>query len=433
MNWLFHLIDNYSYIVLFFSLMLELIIVPIPNEILMSYVGFLVFQGKLNLYLSIMFGGLGGIIGVTISYWIGYKLGAPFFYKYGSKFHMGPDKIEKISKWNKKYGKRLLLFSFFIPGVRHITSLFSGITRISFKTYAFFAYIGVFIWVGTFITLGKIFGPKWAQFHQQSKLYVTLACIGIGVIYLTYFLIKSNKEKIKENMMLLIENTIKRFNSFLKTKILIFGVLITLIALIFLMAGLIQDFIGNEFGQLNTIVRTVVMYTFTPNWKSIMVIINSITTWKVLAVIILLTIIWILTKGENKRIELQYYLISLAGAVFLGKGLNLLFHFITSGKGMFSQTFPHSQTLSSFVIFFFFMYVVIRHGKSALFKMAVFILTLFILLAVAVSEVYLGLHVASDLVAGYAFGGVWVSFNIFLLEVSRLLTLIKQTEFPKER
>ena len=138
MNWLTHLLDQYGYIVLFFSLMLELIIIPIPNEILMSYVGFLVFQGKMNFYLSILTGGLGGIIGVTISYWIGSKLGTPLFYKYGDKIHMGPKKIEQISRWNKKYGKRLLLFCFFIPGVRHITSIFSGITRVSFRYFAIF-------------------------------------------------------------------------------------------------------------------------------------------------------------------------------------------------------------------------------------------------------------------------------------------------------
>lgn len=115
MHLLIHLIDQYGYIVLFFSLMLELIIVPVPNEILMSYVGFLAYQGKVHFALAILFGGLGGIVGVTISYWIGFKLGAPFFYKYGSKFHLGPEKIERISRWNQKYGRRLLLFSFLFP------------------------------------------------------------------------------------------------------------------------------------------------------------------------------------------------------------------------------------------------------------------------------------------------------------------------------
>jgi membrane protein DedA with SNARE-associated domain len=43
-NLLMQLLDQYGYIVLFLSLMLELIIIPIPNELLMTYVGFLVYQ-----------------------------------------------------------------------------------------------------------------------------------------------------------------------------------------------------------------------------------------------------------------------------------------------------------------------------------------------------------------------------------------------------
>ncbi|GIN85295.1 hypothetical protein J6TS2_16810 [Heyndrickxia sporothermodurans] len=432
MDWLYHLINQHGYIVLFFSLMLELIIVPIPNEILMSYVGFLVYQEKLNLYLTIIFGGLGGVIGVSISYFIGYKLGTPFFYKYGSKFHMGPEKIEKVAKWNAKYGKGLLLFSYFIPGVRHLTSLFSGITRISFKSYALFAYIGVFLWVGTFISLGKIFGPKWELFHEQSKIYIIFACIGLGTIYLIYYLIKTNRQKIKENMMLLIENTLKRFNSFLKTKLIIFGILVAFITLFCLMVGMIQDFIANEFGQFNTITKTIIMYTFHDTSKEVMTAFNTISDRRVLLTVSAITIVWILARAENKRMELQYFLLVLLGAVFLGKGLNMLFNYITAGNAIFSQAFPNEQALGSSIIFSFFMYVIIRHSKNTFVNILTFMITIFILLAIAVSEIFLGIHTPSDFAAGYTFGGVWVCFTILLLEISRLLSLIKQMEYTKQ-
>lgn len=426
MNLLMHLLDQYGYIVLFFSLMLELIIIPIPNEILMSYVGFLVYQGKLNLYLTILFGGLGGVAGVSISYWIGYKLGAPFFEKYGSKIHMGPEKIVKISKWNKKFGKRLLIFSYFIPGVRHITSLFSGITRISFKSYAFFAYIGVFLWVGTFITLGKIFGPKWEQFHQQSKLYIVIAILIIGGGYIVYFLIKSNIKKIKEDLLLLFENIFQRFHSFLKIKLLIFLLALVFIGLFSLMIGLIQDFTENEFGQFNLITRTIILYIFDGTWKSLMVQLSGLTSWAPLLVIACLNLIWISTKGKNKLLEIQYYLIAIIGGVTLGKGLHYLFRMIPFSKPV-SKNFPSEQTLIAIVIFTFFMYTVIRHSKSTILKTLAVILEISVLLSIYISNVYLHIQHPSDLAAGYVFGGVWISLIILLVEGSRLLNLIKRS------
>ena len=170
-------VDHFGYIVLFVALMLELIALPLPGELLMVYSGFLVFQGQLNWTLSILFTGIGACAGMTISYWVGNKLGTPFFEKYGRKFHMGRERIEKTSNWYSKYGNKLLFIAYFIPGVRHITGYFSGITRLSFRTYVLFAYSGAFLWTAVFITLGKILGPQWDQFHTLIKKYLLIGVV----------------------------------------------------------------------------------------------------------------------------------------------------------------------------------------------------------------------------------------------------------------
>ncbi|WP_270584003.1 VTT domain-containing protein [Bacillus smithii] len=427
MHLLIHLIDQYGYIVLFFSLMLELIIVPVPNEILMSYVGFLAYQGKVHFALAILFGGLGGIVGVTISYWIGFKLGAPFFYKYGSKFHLGPEKIERISRWNQKYGRRLLLFSFFIPGVRHVTSLFSGITRLPFRSFVVFAYIGVFLWVGTFIFLGKIFGPKWEQFHQEAKLYMIIGCIVIGLVYAIYLYIKVNIRKIRENLILLFEAMFKRFHSFLGMKLLIFGMAIVFITMFSLMVGMIQDFIENEFGQFNTITKAVVSYIVDPRWKQPIDSMYSLLSRNSLLFVGFLTIIWIFFKGKNKWLEFQYYVICILGALILSKGLHILFSYIAAAN-MFSQSFPSELSFLWVVLYIFFLYIVLRHSQRKMGNVLIVVLEMLIFALISVSSIYLGSENPSDLVAGYTFGGVWVSLIILMIEISRLLNMIKASK-----
>jgi membrane-associated phospholipid phosphatase len=44
-----------------------------------------------------------------------------------------------------------------------------------------------------------------------------------------------------------------------------------------------------------------------------------------------------------------------------------------------------------------------------------------ITLLVGISRVYFDLQYPSDVVAGYVFGGVWLSLNIVLLEIFRVL------------
>ena len=185
-----HLLNQYGYIILFLSLMLELIIIPIPNEALMSYVGVLCFQGKMNLVFSVLIAGTGGIVGASISYWVGYKLGTPFIRKFGHYIHMGPEKLEKMSRWYKKYGKVLLVISFFIPGVRHVASIITGVIKLPYRSFAFFAYIGIFLWVGTFITLGNLLGPTWDRYQGEIKKWLVLASIIIGLILVIYFVFR---------------------------------------------------------------------------------------------------------------------------------------------------------------------------------------------------------------------------------------------------
>ncbi|HEY2493431.1 MAG TPA: VTT domain-containing protein [Paenibacillus sp.] len=83
------------------------------------------FEGKPNWLLCIVAAGTGTSLGITFSYWIGYRLGTPFF---------------------EKYGYKVLIIAYFIPGVRHIMGCFSGTTQLSFRKYAIFAYIGAFLY-----------------------------------------------------------------------------------------------------------------------------------------------------------------------------------------------------------------------------------------------------------------------------------------------
>lgn len=200
MGRLTELLDNYGYIIIFLSLFLELIALPLPGEILMAYCGFLVFQGKLNYILCILCATLGVVCGVTTAYYLGIKLEMKFFENYGKYVHLGPDRLDKISRWFDKFGNKLLVISYFIPGVRHITGYVSGITRISFKKFAVHAYLGAIIWTLTFITLGKTLGSDWNSIEKYTSKYFIIALgiiVIIGVIIYLYKLYIERSKKFK--------------------------------------------------------------------------------------------------------------------------------------------------------------------------------------------------------------------------------------------
>ena len=165
MKFVVELFNNYGYIVLLIALMLELIAFPLPGEALMTYCGYVIYEGKMNLTISILIATLGVCVGITLSYFIGKILGVAFFEKYGHYIHMDKNKLDKTSIWFEKYGNKLLIVAYFIPGVRHVTGYFSGITEVSYKKFAINAYAGAFIWTTTFISLGKVLGVNWERYH----------------------------------------------------------------------------------------------------------------------------------------------------------------------------------------------------------------------------------------------------------------------------
>lgn len=421
-HFIIHFLSQYGYVVLFVAFMLELIALPIPGEVILSYVGFLAFQGRLNLVTCILMAGLGAASGITIAYWIGFSLGAPFFQRYGHHFHMGPERMEKTSEWFAGHGNKVLVIAYFIPGIRHITGYFSGITRIPFGSFALRAYLGAFLYTGAFIILGKILGPNWKQFHGPVRTYVIIGVVILAVLLAGAYLYRNYKIQIKEYMIKLLNQTVTTFKSLGKVKVLISVTTVVFLGLVMLMAGLIQDYLANEFGQFNAIVIFLLQLFFPQDWVRGIEGFNVFASFKILVLVISLTLLWIMIKGKDRKLEAFFLLIIAAGGDILEEGLQLVFHRLATAN---LTLFPAEQSLVVPVVYGFMAYVLVRHLKNNFFRTIAFGGFLIILAMIGLSYLFLQTQYPSDILAGYVFGGVWLSLNILLMEIYRLFPYVK--------
>jgi membrane protein DedA with SNARE-associated domain len=410
--------------------MLELIAFPLPGEVLMTYCGFLVNQQKLNWLLSILIASSGAIIGITAAYFIGSKLGIKFFKKYGNYVHLGPDKLDKTSVWFNKYGSRLLLIACFIPGVRHITGYFSGITEISYKKFALNSYIGVILWTSTFISLGKVLGNEWGKYHRIISIYLIIGSFTIALIMLLIYLYRKYKQRINEVTIRILENSIRTFNSFGKIKIVIAGAAVCFLGFSALVIGITQDFLAHEFNQFDTIAAYLVKVIFTENWLYTMYLFNNITSLKILIIVIICAIIFIMIKGIDKFLEIRFVFLTIG----CGEILQVLLRFIFRRLGpaglslmeTIKYTFPSKQSLMATVTYGFLCFLILRHIKTTYIRIASVVITIIICFFGGLSPLFYQIEYPSDVYAGYVFGGVWLTLNIVLLEVYRILPKIKQ-------
>src|SRR5208337_1227018 len=130
-------IVQYSYWGIFFSMALGILGLPIPDEALMVFAGFLIFQGKLNHALTIIVAFIGTSCGVTIAYFVG---------TLSDKMHINPEHFQNAEEFYRKYGKSIVFVGYFIPGVKHLTALLAGISEMSYRTFAIYAYGGALFW-----------------------------------------------------------------------------------------------------------------------------------------------------------------------------------------------------------------------------------------------------------------------------------------------
>lgn len=193
-------LSQYGYIGIVLFLILGIVGIPLPDEIFMTFIGYLSSEGKLNLYLTYISALTGSIGGITLSYGLGMRFGYPLLKKYGNRLFITRRRLRITQFLFRKYGNWVLFFGYFFPGVRHLTAYLAGISKLSYYRFGLYAYFGAIVWCTTFIGLGYVLGSSWElvfQFLHRLGPVVILALVFIGgfVAWYWWALIQSRASK----------------------------------------------------------------------------------------------------------------------------------------------------------------------------------------------------------------------------------------------
>jgi membrane protein DedA with SNARE-associated domain len=188
-------IAHYGYVGIFGALVLGIIGLPVPDEILMTFAGYLISQGRLHYIPTVIISVVGSFTGMSISYFIGHKFGYPLLEKYGSKIHITKEKLDHTQHWFKRFGKFTLTFGYFIPGIRHLTAYFAGISKWPYRSFVLYAAPGAMLWAVTFITLGTYLGEHWRAVTETIHRYLLVGLVVIIAAALAVWYIRKARDK----------------------------------------------------------------------------------------------------------------------------------------------------------------------------------------------------------------------------------------------
>jgi hypothetical protein len=325
--------------------------------------------------------------------------------------------------------------SYFIPGVRHVTGYFSGITDIPYKKFALNSYIGALIWTSTFISLGKILGNDWEKFHTAIKKYLIIGGLIAAVVIILVYVYRYYRNQISSYLVNLLGNSTIIFNSLGKMKFAIAIFSAAFLGFCVLVAGLIQDYLAHEFNQFDEIVSMLTGLIFSEKWSYFMKLSSYLTSPGILVTVALLLLVFILFRHKNKLLEIRFLFITIPGGELLEELLRLLFHRQGPPNSFVSSkiiyTFPGEHALMAVIVYGFAAYLLLRHLRIKWLKAPVIIIAFVICILLGLSPLFFHTEYPSDAAAGYVFGGLWLSLNIVLLEIYRILPRVQFKSYKK--
>ncbi len=156
-------ITNYGswiYGILFLIIFVEtgLVVMPfLPGDSLLFAAGALsASTGAMNPWLIGLLLFIAAVLGDTVNYHIGKFIG-PRVFEMNNRF-INKDHLIKTHQFFEKHGGKTIIIARFLPFIRTFAPFVAGTGEMHYRTFILFNSIGAALWVGSFVTLGYLFG-----------------------------------------------------------------------------------------------------------------------------------------------------------------------------------------------------------------------------------------------------------------------------------
>lgn len=190
MSHVFAWIGQYGYGAIFFLLMLGVVGLPVPDETLLVYCGYLISRGVMQPHYAFLAALTGSWCGISLSYTIGRTAGLGVVHRFGKYLHLTGERMDKVHAWFDRVGHWALLIGYFIVGVRHLTAIVAGTSKLKFTQFMLFAWTGGVLWVATFLTIGYYLGENWERIFETIHKDLVYFSIAVVVAAAAYYLVR---------------------------------------------------------------------------------------------------------------------------------------------------------------------------------------------------------------------------------------------------
>ncbi|HYP59951.1 MAG TPA: VTT domain-containing protein [Thermomicrobiales bacterium] len=167
----------------------------LPGDSLLFTAGFLASQGHLNIALLCLVCFVSAVVGDSMGYYIGDKMGRRLFTKPESRVFK-PSNLLKTQLFFDRHGGKAIILGRFMPIVRTMVPMVAGAGTMPYRRFFSFNVIGAFLW-GVCIPLAGYFLGSTIPGVDKYLLPIILVIIVVSIAPSAYHIWKENGDQIK--------------------------------------------------------------------------------------------------------------------------------------------------------------------------------------------------------------------------------------------
>ena len=172
----------HGYLVIFLGAALDNFGLPASGDVVLLAGGFFADGERAALPLVMLSGFLGATVSDHAVYWIGRRGGRPLINRILKtrllSFLLDAKSLGRVERYFEKHGGKTVFVGRFGPGLRSMTPLFAGVSRMKYRQFLPYNLAAVVVWSSVYGAVGYAFGEYW------DELLAVARSVGYGLVAL---------------------------------------------------------------------------------------------------------------------------------------------------------------------------------------------------------------------------------------------------------
>ncbi len=200
---------NMNYTAVGLLMTVESSFIPFPSEVVIPPAVYVACnpdtKGGMKIWLIVLIGTLGAMLGAYINYFLARWLGRPIIYafadsKVGHILSLSKEKVQRAEEYFNAHGIVSTFVGRLIPVIRQLISLPAGLARMNIVTFSIFTFIGAAAWNCILAFLGYLaYRAADPTVIERYSHEISIVIVVLFAVVVTFFVLRAIIRKRKKS------------------------------------------------------------------------------------------------------------------------------------------------------------------------------------------------------------------------------------------